>query len=383
MSVYLDWAATALPDPAAIRVFADASVESFANAASPHALGKRSATALESARERCAAALGVSARQLVFTSGGTEGNHIPMLSLLMRPVRGSIAISAIEHPAVMEQARAMEQLGYKMLKIPSNDEGVITPEAVASTVREDTLFVAVMAVNNETGAIQPVREIAASLSSSRRGGRKPHFHVDAVQAVGKIRFSFNAPGIDSVAISAHKIGGPRGIGIMCALRPFEPFLRGGGQEGGFRSGTVNVAGALAFAHCLERCLSPSGDIDEIARIEIVGAELVRILSSIPRVSVIPRARNPESRGYSPAIVQCSNESLPGEVLVRILSERGFFLSTGSACSSKTGRKAVLEAMRLDADTAQRAFRVSIGPTTTIGDIEEFAEELATAVAGTR
>ncbi len=379
MSVYLDWAATAVPDPDAIRLFSETSLANFANPASPHLPGKRSMDALETARRRCAEALNVPSRGVVFTSGGTEGDHLPVLSLLRRPVRGSIAISALEHPAMSEQARAMEQLGFEVLRIPSSAEGFITPEAVTSALRPDTLLVAVLAVHNESGAIQPVNEIAEALSRAGQGGRKPHLHVDAVQAVGKVRFRFDAPGIDSFSISAHKIGGPRGIGLLYLAKPLEPFLRGGGQEGGIRSGTVNLAGAVALAHCLERCLRSD---DEIARIERAGTELVRLLSSTPGVTVLPRGRTPAGRGYSPAIVQITNDSLPGEVLVRVLSERGFHISTGSACSSKRGRKNGLESMNVGADIAQNAVRVSIGHSTTIAEIESFAETLGSAVAGT-
>ncbi len=378
MSVYLDWAATAVPDPQAIRLFSETSLTHFANPASPHAPGKRASDALEEARRRCADALNVPSRGIFFTSGGTESDHLPLLSLLQRPVRGSIAISALEHPAVAEQARAMERLGFEILRIPPNAEGFVTPEAVSATVRSDTLLVAVMAVHNESGAIQPVGDIADSLTTRCAGARRPHFHVDAVQAVGKVRFRFDTPGIDSFAVSAHKIGGPRGIGLLYAAKPFEPFLRGGGQENGIRSGTVNVAGATALAHCLERCLSSN---DEIDRVGDIGTALVRALSSIPEIGILPRGRSADCQGYSPAIVQCTNESLPGEVLVRVLSERGFHISTGSACSSKKGRQTGLEAMKVAADAARNAVRVSIGPSTTPEEITAFAAALSSAARG--
>ena len=237
MSVYLDWAATTPPDREILAEAMAVSLERYGNPSSVHEPGKNARATLEDARTKAAAALGVKPETIFFTSGGTESNHLPMLSLLQRPVRGTIAISAIEHPSIVEQARMLELTGWKTLVIPVTPDGFVTPDAVLSTIRDDTSFVAVMAVNNETGAIQPVREIASALMSRPSGKKKPHFHVDAVQAAGKIPLDLSAQGIDSASVSAHKLQGPRGIGLLYMARKLEPFIRGGGQEAGIRPGT--------------------------------------------------------------------------------------------------------------------------------------------------
>lgn len=366
MSVYLDWAATSPPDEAILAETLEISRDHFGNPSSIHRSGAAAAGILTAARDRCAAALNCPANTLYFTSGGTEANHIPLLSLLTRPVRGTIAISAIEHPSIREQAAVLAKCGWKVATIPVDRDGFITPEAVLATIDEETSFVAVMAVNNETGAIQPVSEIATALTRVCAGKRKPHFHVDFVQAAGKIPLMPALPGVDSASFSAHKLRGPRGIGLLYLARQIEPFIRGGGQERTLRPGTENIAGA----HALSRCLEMYGRPGEPA------ADLVTIAGGIPGLSVIPETRTEHDPRFSPWIIQCTNDHLPGEVLVRILSDEGIYVSTGSACSSKKGNRPVLDAMGVSKTASKNAFRISTGPETTRNDLEEFSEKIA-------
>lgn len=375
MSVYLDWAATAPVDPAAMIEMESVLHDAWGNPSSRHKYGKHAAGILDSARKRCAQALGVPPATVVFTSGGTESDHLPLLSLLQRPVRGTVAFSAIEHPAVSEQARSLETTGWKALPIPVTKDGFVTPDAVLATIREDTAFVAVMAVNNETGAIQPIREISEALTLECRGRKRPHFHVDAVQAAGKVPLPFPFSGIDSASISAHKIGGPRGIGLMYLSRRIEPFIRGGGQESGIRPGTENVAGAVALARCLESCDPVSPTLAEN------GAYLHELLSGIAGISIIPRSRTLLDPRFSPCIFQCTNTRLPGEVLVRMLSDLDIHISTGSACSSRKKGRPVLQAMGVSPEEQQNAFRISTGPTTTRNDLKALADALARILDG--
>lgn len=193
-----------------------------------------------------------------------------------------------------------------------------------------------------------------------------HLHVDAVQAVGVLDGMLSHPDIDTMAFSGHKLGSPRGIGLLYANRPFESFLRGGGQEGGMRSGTVNVPGAVALASALE-CLP--GKKEALTR---SGELLFRALSAIPGVTALPVGRAPKDARYSPAIAQFTNDKLPGEVLVRVLSDMGIFVSTGSACASRKAKRETLEAMNVPASVAQNAFRVSIGHSTNDEDIGALA-----------
>jgi cysteine desulfurase len=371
MSVYLDWAATSPPDPVILAEMTDIARSGYGNPSSAHKTGKKAAELLAEARQRCASALKVKADTILFTSGGTESDYLPMLALIQRPVRGTIAVSAVEHPAILEQARMMDHTGWKTLVIPVNSDGFVTVEAVLSTIERDTAFVAVMAVNNETGAVQPIKEIAAALITHCAGRKKPHFHVDAVQAAGKIPLDLSVPGIDSAAVSGHKIGGPRGIGILYLARRIEPFIRGGGQESGQRPGTENLAGAWGISRALENSISALSDSPTAETMRY----LISSLGELPSVSIIPSSRTEADSRFSPWIVQFTDTVLPGEVLVRALSDRDVFISMGSACSSKKKTRPVLEAMNIPGDKQQNAFRLSIGRTTTKADIDIFISEL--------
>lgn len=370
MSVYLDWAATSPPDESILAEAHEISREHYANPSSIHRPGAAAAEILSAARNRCADALNCPASTLIFTSGGTEANHIPLLSLLTRPVRGNLAISAIEHPSIREQAAALAKCSWKVQTIPVNRDGFITPEAVLASIDDETAYVAVMAVNNETGAIQPVADIAEALTRASAGKRKPHFHVDFVQAAGKIPLTTALPGVDSASFSAHKLRGPRGIGLLYLARQIEPFIRGGGQENTLRPGTENIAGAHALSRCLEMYGSPGKP----------AADLVSIVRKIPGLSVLPETRTENDPRFSPWIIQCTNDHLPGEVLVRILSDEGVFVSTGSACSSKKNNRPVLDAMGVSKACSKNAFRLSIGPETTPEDLASFTEIITQTLA---
>ena len=375
--LYFDWAATAIPDQDILQEALKESLESWANPSSVHAAGKEARAALEKARADCAKVLGVLAKQIVFTSGGTESDHIPLLAILNRPEKGNIAVSSIEHPAMREMADELKKCGIEPRFIPADKNGFITPEAVLQTVDAKTLFVSVMAVNNETGAVQPIQKIAAALEEQYKGKRKPRFHVDCVQALGKIPIDFlSETGIDSAAFSAHKICGPRGIGILYLKKEEEIFLRGGGQEGGARSGTENLFGAIAFAKCLECHAIPSpraetkngGKTESAARFEeqkAWTADFIKGLLAIKGCEIIPAARGVLSQdNFSPWVVQASFQKIPGQVMLRALDAKGICVSTGSACSSKKASRPILEAMGVPAAQRETSVRFSFGPKTT-------------------
>ncbi len=375
--LYFDWAATAIPDQDILEAALKESLESWANPSSVHAAGKEARAALEKARSDCAAVLGVQAKQIFFTSGGTESDHIPLLAILNRPEKGNVAVSAIEHPALREMAEELKKVGIEPRLIPADKNGFVTPEAVLQTVDAKTLFVSVMAVNNETGAVQPIQKIAAALEETFKGKRKPRFHVDCVQALGKVPIDFlNEPGVDSAAFSAHKICGPRGIGLLYLKKEEEIFLRGGGQEGGVRSGTENLFGAIAFAKCLERHAIPApvaeakngGKTKSAARFEEQKewtASFIKGLLSIKGAAIIPEARGVFSQEcFSPWVVQASFNKIPGQVMLRALDAKGICVSTGSACSSKKASRPILEAMGVPAAQRETSVRFSFGPKTT-------------------
>lgn len=414
---YFDWAATSPEDKEILRESLEIALENFGNPSSAHAAGKEARKIFEEARERSAKALDVKPSQIFFTSGGTESDHIPLLSVLNSPMvsegkRGRIILSAIEHPALREQCSELKHLGFEVVSVNPDKNGFISAQAISEKITPDTLFITVMAVNNETGCIQPIYEIADAITKAAAGKRKPHFHVDCVQAAGKIPLDLSHKGIDSAALSSHKICGPRGIGLLYLAREIRPFLAGGGQESGIRSGTENLFGAVAFSKCLEkyyisgkfnadehkcegfeRTESKNGakqDKTEIATDEITAYErfltqkkwtedFVSKLSSLKNCVLVPETRKDISSSvqekFSPWVLQAAFKGIPGNVMVRALDAKGFFISTGSACSSKKQSRPILAAMNASREVQDSAVRFSFGPLTT----EKATTELFEAV----
>ncbi|MBO5729851.1 MAG: cysteine desulfurase [Treponema sp.] len=382
--LYFDWAATAMVEEDIIREAAEIAINHFGNPSSLHFLGSDAKNTLAQVRSDCAKTLQVKSDNLFFTSGGTEANHLPLLSLLQRPVPGTIIISAIEHPAIREQAEMLKHCGWKVLQATPDATGIVPVAAIEKLLTKDTVLVCLMAVNNETGAIQPIYQVADLLNkfAKETGKRRPKLHVDCVQAAGKIPLNLSYPGIDSAALSAHKIGGPRGIGILYLAQRFESFVRGGGQEQGIRSGTENIAGAWAFSKCLERHFLSEKNTEGNAyqrflQQKAMTRNLITQLKEIKGCNLIPAARgtDPLEENFSPWIVQAAFEGIPGEVLVRALSEKSIAISTGSACSSRKLSRPVLEAMGVSKELATNGVRFSFGPRTQQQDLDKLLEAL--------
>ena len=372
---YFDWAATSPADEDILQESLAISIKSWGNPSSVHQIGKNAALVLQEARSTAAKALGVKAENIYFTSGGTESDQIALLSILNKPQKGTVLISSIEHPAIREQALALKKCGCNVVQIPCDSKGIICVEALEKLITNDTMLVCVMAVNNETGAIQPIYQLADLLKKVSQGKRKPKFHVDCVQAAGKIPLDLNYDGIDSAALSAHKICGPRGIGIFYSKNPIEPFFCGGGQEKGIRSGTENLFGAVAFSKCLERYFIKNNDNLAIQKyneqVEITNS-FIKKLSELKGCTIIPenRANLEDSSLYSPWVIQASFKNIPGNVMLRALDSKGFFISTGSACSTKKQSRPILEAMNVNKDLRESSVRFSFGPHTTQKAIDE-------------
>ncbi len=364
-SHYFDWAATSPADEDILKQAVETTLTDWGNPSSTHTVGKNARTLLEQARERAAKALGVPAGTVYFTSGGTESDQIPLLAQLAKPATGTVLISSIEHPAVREQALALKKCGWKVEQLAADKNGIITAQTVLDSLTSDTTLVCIMAVNNETGVIQPIYEIADAITSWAAGKRKPKFHVDCVQAAGKIMLNLAHPGIDSAALSSHKICGPRGIGILYMKDSVDVFLRGGGQEKGIRSGTENVLGAVAFSLALERYYNK-----EKPELVEASSKFVEDLSKLKGCTIVPpgRLQNPEL--FSPYVVQAAFDHIPGNVMLRALDSKGFYISTGSACSSKKNKRPVLEAMHITPQLSENAVRFSFGPHTTPASIGE-------------
>lgn len=377
---YFDWAATSPPDQDILREALELSTDCWANPSSLHVEGKRARSALEDARGRAACALGVKPDTLVFTSGGTESDIVVLLSVLLREAKGSVVLGATEHPAVLQTAKTLSHCGYEVLLVPPDKRGIITAEAVASALRGDTALVSVMAVNNETGAIQPLDRIAAAIDESCQGRRRPLFHSDCVQAAGKIPLDLAHWGVDAASFSAHKIKGPRGIGAVYLSRTVQTPFAAGGQERGIRGGTENLFGAHALSLCLQKYLVRQDNPAAWQRYEAqkdITRGFIRGLLSIKGASLIPECRADEGQEgcYSPWIVQATVRGVPGQVMQRALDEMGFCVSTGSACSSGKGSHHVLDAMGLARDQKETSFRVSFGFDTTADDASRLLEAI--------
>ena len=370
---YFDWAATAPADKDILTEALKIAIDFGGNPSSVHAEGIKAKKILTEARKICATSLNTKPETIYFTSGGTESDYLPMLSLLQGPVRGNILISSIEHAAISAQAHMMKNCGFTVTEIPSNKEGIITPDAVISKMQEDTQLICIMAVNNETGAIQPIYEIADAITKYSKGKRRPRFHVDAVQAIGKIPFNVSYNGIDSASLSAHKLGGPRGVGILYLAQRIEPFLRAGGQENGIRSGTENLSGIWALSKILEKYITQEkNNFNQTYAKQINRTALfIENLKTIKGCSIIPNSRgiNPTSSNYSPWILQASFANIPGQVMVRALSEKGYYISTGSACSNHKKNRPVLAAMGINGDLATNTVRISFGKNSTDKGLE--------------
>jgi cysteine desulfurase len=357
---YFDWAATAPP------VFSLVACP-FGNPSSSHFEGRMARDALENARTRCAAVLGVPADTVYFTSGGTESNCIPLYSCLARQNSSRLLASAGEHASITENMQTLERLGKPVGRIPLDSAGRVTPALLSKTLEKyrDTRFAAIMAVNNEVGAVNDM----AALRDVMRNKEGPpiHLHCDMVQAAGKLPLDITGWDVDSASVSAHKLGGPRGIGLLYLRRPLEALYSGGGQERKIRPGTENVAGALALADCLES-RAPEKRAAEYAAARGRWKHLLSALKQIDRCRLIPAEREVVDEGFSPYIVQVGFRDIPGEVMVRALDDKGFAVSTGSACSSASPERPVLAAMGVEDSLRLEGIRISQGWSTTDEEI---------------
>jgi cysteine desulfurase len=370
--IYLDNAASTRPADEVVAAMAEAARAHYANPASAHTAGAAASRALEAARGEVAAALDVEPEELVFTSGGTEADALGLLGAA-RAARGRhIVVSALEHPAVMRAAEALVAAGATLDVVSPGPDGVVRAEAVAAAIRPDTAVVAVMLVQNEIGTVQPIAEIARLLGPDRR--RRPHLHVDAVQGFGLLRLRPRALGADSLALSAHKLHGPRGAGALW-VRPgarLEPLWIGGGQERGRRGGTENLPAIVGFgrAVALTRLSLEAGGAAAVAtlRDRLEAGALTAVAGARPTVTGATRA---------PHIASLAFPGLPAEPLLHALEARGVLASAGSACASRTaGPSPTLKAIGVDDHTG--VLRFSLSRDTTQADVDGAITALAGA-----
>lgn len=381
--VYLDYAATAPLAPEAalamepFGVPGPANLAVNANANSLYGAGRHAFDLMEGARRQVAAALGARRPdEIVFTSGATEADDAAIIGLVEAACqkrrlagRGSAPVrvitSAIEHDAVLAPCRRLEGAGVEVVHLRPNRQGFVEARALEEALDENTVLVSVQAANSEVGAIQPIAELAALAH-----GAGALFHTDAVQALGKVPLALEELGVDAASFSAHKIGGPKGVGALYlkARTPFSPYLLGGGQESGRRSGTQNVAGIVGFAAALTATVAAAED--ESARLRGLRDKLYAALADAgftPTVEV-----EPGSRDFLPNIVHVLADDMESETMVLRFDQLGFCVAGGSACSSHSLEPShVLKAMGIAGDEVYNALRVSMGRYTTESDIDAF------------
>lgn len=372
--VYLDHAATTPLDPAVLDAMLPYLRDEFANASSMHAAGVRARAAVDSARDQVLRAIGSRRKaRLVFTGSGTEANNLAVIGAARARRGDRIVLSAVEHPSVARPAAAASrECGIPAVEVAVDARGVLDLAALDAALTEKTSFVALIHVQNETGAIQP---IAAAAEVVRAKARRAHLHVDAIQSFGKLDLEGVAAVADSIALSAHKIRGPKGVGALVVFgdKPLEPIVHGGGQEGDLRSGTENVAGIAGFAAAAK--LAQQGRLSTHDRALALAARVESALLAAGNARILcsdaPR---------SPFIVAAAVAGVRGEVLQHHLEAQGVVVGTGSACHAGAGKVSkTYGALGLDLDAAKSVIRVSLSPATSDADVAALEAALARVV----
>ena len=378
--VYLDNAATTPLDPRVEEVMRPWLGARVGNPSSLHSFGREAREAVEDARQKVAGLLHAAPEEIVFTGSGTEADNLALAGSLRTGERrlGHVVTSAIEHPAVLETCRHLERHGIAASYLPVDAEGRVDPATLESALMPSTRLVSVMAANNVVGTLQPITEL----------GRIAHahgalFHTDAVQAAGKLPLDLRAEPIDLLSLSAHKLNGPQGIGALYVRRgvTLEPFVRGGGQERGLRSGTESVAAIVGFGQAAE--IAAAQLTHENARLARMSDRILETLeASVPNVYLVG-----DRHTRLPGHLCLGFRGQEGEAirLLLALDEEGIGVSSGSACSAgHSGEPSyVLLAMGFDPIRARGSLRVTLGRFTTEAEIDRFLDVLPPAAASLR
>ncbi|WP_062515947.1 cysteine desulfurase family protein [Demequina gelatinilytica] len=376
---YLDHAATTALRPAAREAWL-AAAEETGNPSSLHAAGRRARAVVEDARERIAAALGADAPEVILTSGGTEADNLAIKGLHWGRVaedgaRRRLVVSEVEHHAVLDPARWLADRGDASLaELPVDPAGRVDTTVLADAITSETSLVSVMWVNNEVGTVQPLAEVVAAASALG-----VPVHTDAVQAVAHLDVHLHRSGVDALTVSAHKVGGPVGVGALLARRglPLVPLAHGGGQQRSVRSGTLDAPGAAAFAAALEDAVAER--VAERARLEALRSRLVERLRAVAPEATVTGPRDPAHR--APGIVHLVIPGARAESVLFLLDAAGIAASSGSACTAGVVQSShVAMAMGWSADDAACTLRLSLGRTSTAADADALVAALPDAIA---
>lgn len=371
LPIYMDNNATTRVDPQVVERMLPFFTEQYGNAASrTHAYGWKAEEAVAEARRQVAELIGASAREIVFTSGGTESDNLALkgVAAMYRPKGNHLITVATEHKAVLDPCRRLAREGFNVTFLPVDRHGRITDEQVAAALTDATILVSVMAANNETGTLQPIADIGRLCKE-----RGVLFHTDAVQAAGKIPLDVEEMGIDLLSLSAHKIYGPKGVGALYVrrrqprVRP-EPIIDGGGHEGGLRSGTLPVPLVVGFGYACE--LARAAMTEEAARLLRLRQRLgAGIMERLPGVTV-----NGHPTEHLPGTLNLSFAGVDGGALM--VGMRTVAVSSGSACTSAEPEPSyVLRAMGIDEELARSSIRFGLGRFTTAEEVDAVIEEV--------
>ena len=358
--IYADNAATTQMSGAAINAMTACMRDTWGNPSSLYGLGQRAREALEDARERIAACIGASSKEITFTSGGSEADNRSAALLGSRKGKRHIISTAFEHHAVLHTLKKLEGEGFEVELLPVGELGTVTADQVAEAIREDTALVTIMYANNEIGSVLPVPEIGAVCRE-----RRVIFHTDAVQAAGHLPIDVKVQNIDLLSLSAHKFHGPKGIGVLYARQgiPLSNLIEGGAQERGKRAGTENVPAIVGMAAALEESC---GHLEENAiRVSALRDLLIGGLSQIPH-----SALNGDPVNRLPGNVNFCFEGIEGESLLLLLDDRGICASSGSACTSGSlDPSHVLLAIGRPHEVAHGSLRLSLCEQNTEADVD--------------
>ncbi|WP_274422452.1 cysteine desulfurase family protein [Blautia sp. XA-2221] len=375
MEVYFDNSATTRCYDSVKDIVVKAMTEDFGNPSAMHLKGVEAEKYIKNSAESLARLLKVQEKEILFTSGGTESDNLALIGAAMANKRSGnhIITTSVEHPAVSQPALFLQEQGFEVTYLPVDSRGVVKVDALKAVLREDTILVSVMYVNNEVGAVMPVEEIAALVHEK---SPKALFHVDAIQAFGKYRIHPKKMGIDLLSVSGHKIHGPKGVGFLYINEKakIQPQILGGGQQGGMRSGTDNVPGIAGLGTAaVEIYQNLEENVENMYRLK------EHIVQGLEKIGDI-RINGMELREGAPQILSISVMGVRSEVLLHSLEERGIYVSAGSACSShKRKPSATLSAMGMSRDQIESTVRLSFCEENTIEEADYFLQVMGELV----
>ena len=371
MEIYLDNSATTRAFSEVAELVSKVMCEDYGNPSSLHMKGIGAEKYIKEAKAVFAGILKVNEKEIFFTSGGTESDNLAIIGSAMANLRAGkhIITSKIEHPAVLESMKYLENQGFEVTYLGTNEEGIVEPEEVKKALRDDTILVSIMHTNNEIGAVQKISDIGVII---KEHNKNTLFHVDAVQGFGKAKILPKKMNIDMLSISSHKIHGPKGVGVLYIAdkTKIHNISFGGGQQGGMRSGTENVPGIAGMALAAKKIYEKLDE--ECENLYSLKVHFIEEATKIPDVTL----NGPKGREGAPHIVSFSFKGVRAEVLLHALEDKGIYVSSGSACASNHPEiSKTLKAINLDKDLLDSTIRFSFSVFTTKEEIDETVKAL--------